>query len=232
MSSGGAWIFFLLPHRPFAPVGEAKSFFLSPRWLVPRFPPAHSPPRGVNGSLNSQLGCFSPDRGVGERGCGAGLFTPVGERCGCSQWTGAWSGYGTNAAFLGASASERLCFRARSAHRRVQGERSERAHAPLAIGRAEQRSGARIRAGACLSVASLRPTPRAASSARQPLGPRPLARLSFAYFSLAKQRKVRPAAGQICAQKIPFLCLLSFDEEKESNSASRSKPALSTSLQE
>jgi len=225
MSSGGAWIFFLLPHRPFAPVGVKKSFFLSLRWLVPRFPPAPSPPRGVKGSLNSQFGCFSPDRDVGERGCGAGLFNPVGERCGCSQWAGAWSGHGTNAAFLGASASGRLCARARSAHRRVQGERSEGAHAVSGLasplGRAEQHSGAWIRAGACLSVASLRPTPGGASSARQPLGPRPLARLSFTYFSLAKQRKVRPAAGQICAQKIPFLCLLSFDEAKESNSASR-----------
>ncbi len=72
---------------------------------------------------------------------------------------------------------------------------NEHTWAPSAIGRAEQRSGDRIRAGACLSVASLRPTPGGASSARYPAGARPLARLSFAYFSLAKQRKVRPAAG-------------------------------------
>ena len=63
-------------------------------------------------------------------------------------------------------------------------------------GRAEQRSGGRIRAGACLSVASLRTTPPHASSARDPAGARSLARLSFAYFSLAKQRKVSRLPGR------------------------------------
>ena len=63
-------------------------------------------------------------------------------------------------------------------------------------GRAEQRSGGRIRAGACLSVASLRTTPPHASSARDPAGARSLARLSFAYFSLAKQRKVSRPPGR------------------------------------
>ena len=63
-------------------------------------------------------------------------------------------------------------------------------------GRAEQRSGGRIRAGACLSVASLRTTPPHASSARDPAGARPVARLSFAYFSLAKQRKVSRPPGR------------------------------------
>ena len=63
-------------------------------------------------------------------------------------------------------------------------------------GRAEQRSGGRIRAGARLSVASLRTTPPPASSARKPAGPRSLARLSFAYFSLAKQRKVSRPPGR------------------------------------
>ena len=72
---------------------------------------------------------------------------------------------------------------------------NEHTRVSQAIGRAEQRSAGRIRAGACLSVASLRPTPDGVSSARYPVGARPLARLSFAYFSLAKQRKVWPAAG-------------------------------------
>ncbi len=63
-------------------------------------------------------------------------------------------------------------------------------------GRAEQRSGGRIRAGACLSVASLRTTPPHASSARDPAAARSLARLSFAYFSLAKQRKVSRPPGR------------------------------------
>ena len=67
---------------------------------------------------------------------------------------------------------------------------------PRHWGRAEQRSGGRIRAGACLSVASLRTTPPHASSARDPAGARPVARLSFAYFSLAKQRKVSRPPGR------------------------------------
>ena len=66
----------------------------------------------------------------------------------------------------------------------------------FAIGRAEQRSGGRIRAGACLSVASLRPTPDGASSARYPAGARPLARLFFGYFLLAKQKKVTWPTGR------------------------------------
>ena len=114
---------------------------------------------------------------------------------------------------------------------------NEHARSPAAIGRAEQRSGDRIRAGACLSVASLRPTPGDASSARYPEGARPLARLSFAYFSLAKQRKVRPAAGAspVAGQTqkatgSPYLWLLSFGEAKESNSAYRPKPDLKNHL--
>jgi len=63
-------------------------------------------------------------------------------------------------------------------------------------GRAEQRSGGRIRAGACLSVASLRTTPPHASSARDPAGARSLARLFFGYFLLAKQKKVTRPPGR------------------------------------
>ncbi len=171
-----------LPPRPFTPAGVKKSFYFSPRCLAPRFPPAPSPPRGVKGSLNTQFGFFGPDRGFDSGRCGAGLFAQIGKSRSRSQGLNAWRG----------------CARARSAQRRVQGERSERAHAVFgtlaAIGRAEQRSGGRIRAGACLSVASLRPTPGDASSARHPEGARPLARLFFAYFLLAKQKKVtRPA---------------------------------------
>jgi len=169
--------------------------------VCPPLPPLPSTPAGVKGSLNSQFGCFSPYRGVGAGGCGAGLGAPIGERGSSSQWLGAWCGCGLKSKLvglclcLGASASVRA--HARSASRRVQGERSERAHADsLAIGRAAQCSGARIRAGACLSVASLRPTPRAASSARQPVGPRPLVRLFFAYFLLAKQKKVTRPTGR------------------------------------
>ena len=64
------------------------------------------------------------------------------------------------------------------------------------LGRAEQRSVGRIRAGACLSEASLRQIPPNASSAGNPAGARSLARLSFGYFSLAKQRKVARLPGR------------------------------------
>jgi hypothetical protein len=181
MSFGGAWFCPPLTRQPVTPAGVKKSFF------VPRFPPAPSPPRGVKGSLNSQFGFFGPDGGVRAGGCGVGLLAQMGKPGGRSQWIGTWFG----------CTSERVCASARCAQMRVQGERSERAHAaPLAIGRAEQRSGARIRLGACLSEASLRPAPGGASSARNPAGARPLARLSFAYFSLARQRKVRRPTGR------------------------------------
>ena len=69
-------------------------------------------------------------------------------------------------------------------------------------GRAEQRSGGRIRAGACLSVASLRTTPPHASSARDPAGARSLARLFFGYFLLAKQKKVTRPPGRTPASHV------------------------------
>ena len=147
--------------------------------FFPRFPPAPSPPRGVKGRLNSQFGCFAPNAGVGARGCGAGLLASVGKRCGRSQWISGWRG----------------CAAARSAPPSVckVSAANEHTRTSQAIGRAEQRSGGRIRAGACLSVASLRPTPGGASSARHPEGARPLARLSFAhlFFGEAKKSEAR-----------------------------------------
>ena len=150
--------------------------------FFPRFPPAPSPPRGVKGSLNSQFSFFRLDRDLGAGGCGAGLIASVGKRCGRSQWMKRWRG----------------CVAARSAPTSVckVSAANEHTRTPQAIGRAEQRSGDRIRAGACLSVASLRPTPGGASSARQPAGPRPLARLFFGYFLLAKQKKVARPTGR------------------------------------
>jgi len=178
MSPGEAWFCPPLTRRPVTPAGVKKSFF------VPRFPPAPSPPRGVKGGLNSQFGCFGPDRDLGAAGCGTGLGAAIGKRSCRSEWIGAWRVH----------SSGTVC-----AQMRVQGERSERAHAPhWPLGRAEQRSGARIRAGACLSVASLRTTPGGASSARQP--------------------------DRATAFGSPFLWLLSFGEAKESNSAYRPKP--------
>ncbi|QHE86617.1 hypothetical protein F9K07_17800 [Hydrogenophaga sp. BPS33] len=44
--------------------------------------------------------------------------------------------------------------------------------------------------------ASLRTSPRTPSSARNPAGARSSARLSFGYFSLAKQRKVPRPPGR------------------------------------
>jgi hypothetical protein len=148
--------------------------------FFPRFPPAPSPPRGVKGSLNTQFGFFGLDRGVGAGRYGAGLFAQIGKRCGRSQWMGAWRGCESGTAR--ASASESGC--ARSAPTSVcnVSAANEHTRTPQAIGRAEQHSGDRIRAGACLSEASLRTTPGDASSARNPAGARPLARLSFAYF--------------------------------------------------
>ena len=147
--------------------------------VYPPLPTRPFTPAGVKGSLNTQFCFFGPDRGVGAGRCGAGLFAQIGECRSRSQGLNAWRG----------------CARSAPASVCKVSEANEHTRAPQAVGRAEQRSGGRIRAGACLSVASLRPTPGGASSARYPAGARPLARLSFAYFSLAKQRKVRPAAG-------------------------------------
>ena len=166
--------------------------------FCPPLPPRPFTPAGVKGSLNTQFGCFSPDRGVGVGGCDAGLVALIGERGRRSQWFEGWLGYRGAASVSGC-----FCARARSAQRRVQrvqGERSERAHAvfgtpgPLAV-----LSNAAVRgcrAGACLSEASLRLTPHTARSARQPVGPRPLARLFFGYFLLAKQKKVTRPTGR------------------------------------
>jgi hypothetical protein len=164
--------------------------------FFPRFPPAPSPPGGVKGSLNTQFGFFGPDRGVGAGGCGAGLFIPIGERRSRSQGLNAWRGCESGAT----STSGRGCggARARNAPTSVckVSAANEHTRASWAIGRAEQRSGDRIRAGACLSVASLRTTPGDASSARYPAGARPLARLFFGYFLLAKQKKVTRPSGR------------------------------------
>ena len=65
---------------------------------------------------------------------------------------------------------------------------------------AEERSGWRIRARDCLSEASSSETPPAASTAGCPVakrrGRRQWGRLSFAYFSLARQRKVGRPPGR------------------------------------
>jgi len=152
---------------------------ICPPLICPPLPPRPFTPAGVKGSWNSQFGFFGPDRDFGASACDTSWFAHTGERGGRSEWIKAWRGRAS-------SARSRVC---------KVSEANEHTRASCAIGRAEQRSGARIRAGACLSEASLRLTPGGASSVRHPEGARPWTRLSFAYFSLAKQRKVRPAAG-------------------------------------
>ncbi len=148
--------------------------------VCPPFPPAPSPPAGTKGSLNSRFGVGAPTTRLRESRCGAGLFARIGLRGGRSQWLQGGSADGRDTAV--------------AAHDVRASERGRSGFLPF--DRAEQRSGARIRAGACLSVASLRQTPSGARSAGQPAGPRSPARLSFAYFSLAKQRKVSRPPGR------------------------------------
>ena len=163
--------------------------------VCPHFPPAPSPPAGTEGGLNWQFGCVAPNTVLLGRSCDALLVACMGGRGGRSEWlTGGSADRGCSGRGFVARRRAGRCDATAAAH---DVRASERARGfPLPFGRAEQRSGARIRAGACLSEASLRLTPSGASSARQPAGPRPLARLSFAYFSLAKQRKVRRPQGR------------------------------------
>jgi hypothetical protein len=189
-------------------------------FVCPHIPPAPSPPAGTKGSFNSPFGFFAPTTvlparrfaafGEGDGPCGAALGCPpfppapsppagtkgsFNSQFGCVAPTTVLpaSGWVVFAGEVRASERARSCF--------------------WPFDRAEQRSGARIRAGACLSEASLRPTPSAASSAGQPAGPRSSARLSFAYFSLAKQRKVRRPQGRnpvlkfsSSSEQEPLLC--------------------------
>ena len=164
-------------------------------------PPRPFTPAGAKGSWDSQFGFLDLDTGFGSGVCDARLDAYLGERDSRSEWIANW-GTSSNTLFLGASRTQAVNrlqrkLSARTLPRVCNLSASERAHAaPSTLGRAEQRSGDRIRAGACLSVASLRTTPGDASSARQPVGPRPLARLFFGYFLLAKQKKVTRPTGR------------------------------------
>ena len=167
--------------------------------FFPRFPPAPSPPRGVKGRLNSQFGFFASDRDVGAIACDAGLGATSGERICRSQRILCWRGCGSSARVARCVTASVCNVSAANEHTR----------APAAIGRAEQRSGDRIRAGACLSEASLRTTPGDASSARYPKGARPLARLSFAHLFFGEAKKSK-AGGRpnLCTKNI--FSLLTF----------------------
>jgi hypothetical protein len=151
-----------------------------------RLPPIPQPltPGGGKGSLNSQF-CF----------CASAGLLRFGAWCGFAQTIAGGGAHpmrallGRSAAGFGALSWSARCLRQQTSARGGVGS-------PRHSGRAEQRSARRIRAGACLSAASLRTTPPRASSARNPEGARPVARLSFAYFSLAKQRKVSRPPGR------------------------------------
>ena len=161
-------------------------------FVCPPFPPAPLPPAGTKGGFNSQFGCVAPNTVLLARGCDALLVAYMGRRGGRSQWlTGGSADRGCAG---GRRAGRRSAAAPVAAHDVRASERARSCSGPF--GRAEQRSGARIRAGACLSEASLRPTPSGASSARQPEGPRSTARLFFGYFLLAKQKKVARPPGR------------------------------------
>ena len=152
-------------------------------------PPRPFTPAGVKGSLKSGFGGGAPNTEFGALGCGARLMADVGAR----------GGRRVGVALLATSATSASAAMRDTAQLACNVRPSERAHCPRLsspLERAEQRSGVRIRTGACLSVASLRQTPHTTSSARHPAGARSTARLSFAYSSLAKQRKVRRQPGR------------------------------------
>jgi hypothetical protein len=151
-----------------------------------RLPPIPQPltPGGGKGGLNSQF-CFVASAGLLWRGAWCGFAQTVsggGAHPMRAQW--ARSATDLDAVFPGPR-----CLRQQASDRGGVGS-------PRHSGRAEQRSGRRIRAGACLSEASLRLTPPPASSARNPEGARSVARLFFGYFLLAKQKKVTRLPGR------------------------------------
>jgi len=151
-----------------------------------RLPPIPQPltPGGGKGSFNSQFGFVAS----------AGLLRS-GAWCGFAQTIAGGGAHPMRALWARSTADlEAACPRARCL--RQQASARGEVGPPRHSGRAEQRSARRIRAGACLSEASLRPTPPCASSARNPAGARSAARLFFGYFLLAKQKKVTRLPGR------------------------------------
>ena len=157
--------------------------------LTSPLPPRPFTPAGVKGSFKSGFGDCAPATVLLVDGCGAELLANVGSRGGRRVGDAVWATSTPSASAATRDTTQTAC----------DVRASERARAPrllTPLERAEQRSGGRIRAGACLSVASLRQTPHPASSARHPAGARSTARLSFAYFFLVKQRKVSRPPGR------------------------------------
>ena len=152
----------------------------------PPHPPRPFTPAGAKGGFNSRFCGFAPATGKLQSRCGAPLRSAVGQSGGRSKWPAAARACQPHAAASLTGSEVSASERAPAAIRAL----------PPPLERAEQRRVGRIRAGACLSEASLRTTPHNASSARNPAGARSTARLSFAYFSLAKQRKVRRPPGR------------------------------------
>ena len=159
------------------------SVFTSP------IPPRPFTPAGVKGSCKSGFGGCAPNTVLQQFGCDAVLMGGVGARGGRRV------GVALTCSITSSASAATRDTRLRACNVRAS-ERARCPRFPTPFGRAEQRSSARIRAGACLSEASLRATPSVASSTGNRAAARPTARLSFAYFSLAKQRKVRRLPGR------------------------------------
>jgi hypothetical protein len=157
-------------------------FFAIRRWFAPI--PQPLTPGGGKGSLNSQFG-FVASAGLLRLGAGCGFAQPLAGG-GAHPMRALRAGSTTD---LEARLLIVRCLRQQASFRGGVG-------CPRHSGRAEQRSARRIRAGACLSEASLRTTPPCASSARNPEGARSVARLFFGYFLLAKQKKVTRLPGR------------------------------------
>ena len=157
--------------------------------LLSPLPPRPFTPTGVKGSLNSRFGLCAPNKKLPARGCGTFVLAREGQRNSRSQWIGGRFTIHPSASKATRDTYQRACKVSEA------NEHADVLH-PAPLERAEQRSVGRIRAGACLSVASLRPTPPSASSARYPAGARYTARLFFGYFLLAKQKKVPRPPGR------------------------------------
>ncbi len=161
-------------------------------------PPRPFTPGGVKGSLNSRFGGGAPVTGFGAGGGGAGLLASVGGRCGRSDGLACQ----LTKLLLQASAASPSPLPALDVRPSERALTTAPRTRPTPLERAEQRRLGRIRAGACLSAASLRQTPHKPSSARHPAGARSTARLFFGYFLLAKQKKVARPPGRNPAQPI------------------------------
>ena len=161
-------------------------------FLFSPLPPRPFTPGGVKGSFNSRFGGGAPVTVFCAGGCATGLLACVGGRCGRSYGLA----YVPTKLLMQASAASLSPLPAPDVRPSERAQTAAPLPLPTPLERAEQRRIGRIRAGACLSAASLRTTPHKPSSARHPEGARSTARLFFGYFLLAKQKKVARPPGR------------------------------------